>query len=60
MASFQIHKDQENRLSINAGLKNNVNKNARLQQKRTVLGDINSNSSRIVTRALSKVSYRCS
>lgn len=59
MASFQVHDDQENQLSNIGKLKNNqTSKNARIghQQKRTVLGDINSNSSRIVTRASLKVS----
>lgn len=57
MASFRVHEDQENQLTNIGRLKNNLDgNNARVQQKRTVLGDINSNSSRVSTRASLKVS----
>lgn len=58
MASFQIHSDQENLVAnSNVGrLKNNPAKNnAKVTQKRTILGDISSNSSRVNTRSSKQV-----
>lgn len=58
MASFQIHSDQENLVAnSNVGrLKNNPAKNnAQVTQKRTILGDISSNSSRVNTRSSKQV-----
>uniref|UniRef100_A0A1B6LX76 Uncharacterized protein n=1 Tax=Graphocephala atropunctata TaxID=36148 RepID=A0A1B6LX76_9HEMI len=51
MASFQIHDDQENQISNIGRLKNNqVRNHEKTYQRRTVLGDINSNSNRVNTR----------
>lgn len=55
MASFQIHEDQENHL-IGRSKVHLTKHNSKGLQKRTVLGDVNSNSSRIVTRSSKQVS----
>lgn len=54
MASFQIHEDQEN--LIGRSKVHLAKNNTKGLQKRTVLGDVNSNSSRIVTRSIKQVS----
>ncbi|XP_046666061.1 G2/mitotic-specific cyclin-A-like isoform X2 [Homalodisca vitripennis] len=52
MASFQILEDQENQISNIGRLKNNqIRNNDKTHQRRTVLGDINSNSTRVCTRS---------
>lgn len=57
MASFQIHEDQENQPANIGRTKIHLTKhNPKGLQKRTVLGDVNSNSSRIVTRSSKQVS----
>lgn len=54
MASFQIHEDQEN--LIGRSKVHLIKNNTKGLQKRTVLGDVNSNSSRIITRSTKQVS----
>lgn len=54
MASFQIHEDQEN--LIGRSKVHFTKNNTKGLQKRTVLGDVNSNSSRIITRSTKQVS----
>lgn len=54
MASFQIHEDQEN--LIGRSKVHLTKNNTKGLQKRTVLGDVNSNSSRIITRSTKQVS----